>query len=287
MKAVFSFWSKPYNRSLHKSCAGFPSEHYFKTAFELAILTAREHFDVIELVTDTEGGELLIDKLGLEFDCVDYALEAIMDMPSNLWCFGKLKAYSVQAEPFVHLDFDLFLLKPLPDWFYTADIVTQSREPFRLPHYGQYYMSNIEVIGFTHVNMPAEWAAFGGIPLILQWAHNTGLVGGQNWQALAAYGEMAMKICRDNLAIIQANCSEFQQSEMNVVYEQATLSRYALYHKLEIQTLLKLDTYDDDEINSVGLVHLIASTKGNVATCEKMEITLQKRKAALPPNTDE
>lgn len=281
MKAVFSFWSKPYLRSLHKGFAGFPSEHYFKVAFELAILTARDHFDRIELVTDTEGYAIL-QKHGFEFDAVSLALDEIADIPSNLWCFGKLKAYSIQKEPFIHLDYDLFLLKPLPKSFYEAAVVTQSVEPFNLPHYANYYLPNMETLLKTHKNLPVEFKVFEKRPLTTQWAHNTGLVGGQNWRAIAAYATMAMKICRDNLPTIQAELTEFRQSEMNVVYEQATISRYCLHHKIKIETLLKLPIYDNTEIENVGLVHLIASSKSEVAMCQNMEITLNKRKAALP-----
>ena len=147
MKAIFSFWSKPYVGSLHKSCAGFPNEHYLKVSFELAILTARKHFSKIELVTDTEGADLLVNRFGLNFDQVNLALNECQDIPSDVWAAGKLKAYSIQKEPFVHLDYDLFLMKDLPEGFVNGQIIVQSQEPFA--HY-QFYESGIEKLKSIH-----------------------------------------------------------------------------------------------------------------------------------------
>jgi hypothetical protein len=278
MKAVFSFWSKPYFRSIHKGHAGFPSEHYFKVALELAVLTARDHFDTIELVTDTEG-YAIIEKLGIQFDSVSLALNDIADIPANLWCFGKLKAYSIQKEPFVHLDYDLFLLKPLRAGFLEKAIICQSVEPFLVKHYGDYYLPNLEQV-FTFPKLPNAYKLLKDTPLESQKAYNTGLVGGTNWKALTAYAKMAMKVCRDNLAFIRERYSEFQLSEMNVVFEQYTLMAFAKLHNIEVTPLLESVVYDNEEVAEVGLVHLIASSKSDILTCENMEKTLIKRKAA-------
>jgi hypothetical protein len=278
MKAVFSFWSKPYHRSLHKGCAGFPSEHYFKVAFELAVLTARDHFSSIELVTDTEGYELLVNKMGLQFDTVKLDLDACADIPANLWAFGKLKAYSIQNEPFMHLDFDLFLLKPLPKWFFEAEIMAQSIEDFSLSYF-QYYSQGFDTLR-THRNIPIEMTAFGDMPLNKQIAHNAGVLGGRNWQALSDYGTKAMQLIRDNLDVIAA-LPDFKVSEMNIIYEQAFLTRYARHHDIQVSILVNGNPHlNVVEVEKCGLVHLLASSKNHIETCQKMEITLQKRKSA-------
>ena len=275
MKAVFSFWSKPYYGSLHKGFAGFPSEHFFKVAFELAILTARNHFKTIELITDTEGSQLLVEKMGLQFDTVTTDLDECHDIPVNLWAFGKLKAYSVQKEPFMHLDFDLFMLKPLPKWFFDAQILMQSEENFKQSYF-QYYKQGFDVLK-SHKNTPVEMGAYGDVILSEQSAHNAGVLGGQNWQALSDYGTKAMQFIRDNLDVIE-KLQPLTISEMNIIYEQAFITRYAKHHNIEIKTLLSDKHYTNSEAENLGFVHLIAGAKGSIELCKKVEITLNKLK---------
>ncbi len=268
MKAIFSFWSKPYVRSLHKSFAGFPNEHYLRISFEMAILTARQHFSTIELITDTEGADLLINRLGLRFDSVDLSLNECEHIPSNVWAVGKLKAYSIQKEPFIHLDYDLFLLKKLPINFLSGQIVVQSKEIF--PNYVFYY-AGFDLLRSTHRNIPVEFNAD------VDCAYNAGILGGQNWAAIADYGTKALRLIMDNLGAIK-RLPDYRISEMNVIYEQAFIARYAAYHNIPVTTLVE-DHFNNHEVEKVGLVHLLADAKNNVELCMHMERTLEKLRA--------
>ena len=264
MKAIFSFWSKPYVGSLHKSCAGFPSEHYLKVSFELAILTARKHFSKIELVTDTEGADLLVNRFGLNFDHVDLSLNECQDIPSDVWAAGKLKAYSIQKEPFVHLDYDLFLMKDLPEGFVNGRIIMQSREPF-FNH--PFYQSGIEQLKLTHKNIPVEFE------MKLNYAFNAGILGGQDWQAVADFGKKAFILIMDNLENIK-RLPKYRISEMNVIYEQAFIACYAAYHDIRVNMLVENHSLQED-VERVGLVHLLADSKNNIELCNHMESTLK------------
>jgi hypothetical protein len=271
MKAVFSFWSKPFNRSLHKTFAGFPDQDYFDTAFRLALLTAKKNFESTLLVTDTEGYRLLILDMGLEFDEVSLALDDIADIPANLWMFGKLKAYSIQTGPFVHLDFDMFLLRPVPDWFKTSDVIVQSEEPFK---WYEFYRWGVDWVRSTHRNLPREFDAFKNTPFEGQLAHNAGMMGGNHYTALADYGRKAMQLIRDNMDLI-LNLPDFRQSEANVIYEQYFLSAYARYHNLGIKTYVA-NILDENEMYRKGFVHLLGDNKGKRDVCEAMAVTYQK-----------
>lgn len=54
------------------------------------------------------------------------------------WAYGKLLAYNEQKVPFVHLDNDVFLWKPLPDRILKARLCFQSHEPFKKVGYKYY-----------------------------------------------------------------------------------------------------------------------------------------------------
>ena len=64
MRAVWSFWSKPF-----KSCKGRiwrePSHHLL--AWGLSLRLARQHFAETLLVTDTPGKRMLVDALGSRY----------------------------------------------------------------------------------------------------------------------------------------------------------------------------------------------------------------------------
>jgi hypothetical protein len=270
MKAVFSFWTKPAKGSLHKTHAGFPSQAYFETAFRLALLTAKKNFKRTQLVTDSYGYKLLVHDMGLEFDEVSLELDDLDDMPSNLWMLGKLRAYSIQTEPFVHLDFDLFLLRPVPAAFKAAPIVVQSEELFK--HY-EFYRWGVEWVRSTHRNLPVEFNAFKDVPFEAQLAYNAGIMGGNNHAALADYARKTLQLIDDNMDLI-TQLPAFRMSEINVIYEQYILAAYARYHNIYVYNHVD-NILDNAELEQKGFVHLLGDNKSKVDVCEHMTQTYQ------------
>ena len=66
MRAVWSFWSRPFQAQQARWSA--PLHHLL--AWGLSLATARRHFPETVLVTDREGKKLLVDTLGLQFGTV-------------------------------------------------------------------------------------------------------------------------------------------------------------------------------------------------------------------------
>jgi hypothetical protein len=129
MRAVWSWWTKPL-------LAGrgwfWPSPRHHLLSWILSVETARRHHPRTSLVTDDRGAALLVERLGLEFEHVSTALNALDGHDAEWWNLGKLLAYSLQTEPFVHLDQDVYLWEPLPERLLSADVFAQNPEPFTL-----------------------------------------------------------------------------------------------------------------------------------------------------------
>src|SRR6476646_849506 len=106
MRAVWSFWTKPFKEHHHD--VWFSEKHHL-LSWALSFETARKHYPETALITDEEGAELLVGHLGLEFEHVSTELSELRDADERWWVLGKLRAYCVQQEPFVHLDNDVFL----------------------------------------------------------------------------------------------------------------------------------------------------------------------------------
>lgn len=105
----------------------------FFRSFALSCLLARKNGGPIDLVTDSHGSHLLCDVMRLPYERVSLELQDFAGKySSELWPLGKIKAYEVQTEPFIHLDGDLFLLSPLPASVLQNRVTFQSMEGVHL-----------------------------------------------------------------------------------------------------------------------------------------------------------
>jgi Family of unknown function (DUF6734) len=196
MRAVWSFWSKPW-RARSGQC--WLSERHHLLAWLLSFETARTFYPLTTLVTDDEGARLLVDGLELEFGSVSTALNRLSNHDPALWMLGKLYAYRAQAEPFAHLDTDIFLWKRLPAHIETAPVFAQCPEPFVI---GQSYYKPDEVRRalLTTQQMPGwipmewEWSLSFGSP---QPAACCGVLGGRHVDFIRYYAEGAIRLVED------------------------------------------------------------------------------------------
>lgn len=113
MKIVQSFWSKPMlmndnSDAIFRSNGGWTDRIYFYMSWALSCLKFKEIYNEIELVTDINGKHLLYDILELPYTNVVTKLDDLNDYNHNLWALGKLYAYKLQQEPFIHVDSDVF-----------------------------------------------------------------------------------------------------------------------------------------------------------------------------------
>ena len=125
MRAVWSFWSKPFRGEKGRSWQS-PLHHLL--AWGLSLRLARKHFPETMLVTDTPGKALLVDALGLSFTEVSTELDDFRHCDPGWWSLSKLVAYRAQTKPFIHLDTDVFLWKPLPAAMLAAPVFAQCPE---------------------------------------------------------------------------------------------------------------------------------------------------------------
>src|SRR5690606_24133995 len=78
---------------------------------------AHETHGAVELVTDSVGARILVRELGLPYRRVSCVLDRCNAHP-GLWAYGKVLAYREHVElgqPFLHIDSDVYLWKPMPE----------------------------------------------------------------------------------------------------------------------------------------------------------------------------
>jgi hypothetical protein len=191
-KAVYSFYSYPFRS--RPGYAGFSTLEDFLNCWTLSVHLARHHFDAVELVTDNYGKALLVDALGLPFTHIRNELDAAV--PDHLkdiyWTFGKLWAYALQDEPFIHVDYDVFLWQKPPARLLQAPMFGQNTES-RIWHIDIYRQGYTAMCAYLR-HKPIYW--YVTYPYIHKYdvAINVGIVGGNDIDFLKRYASTAIDI---------------------------------------------------------------------------------------------
>ena len=127
MKAVYSFYSAPYDGDPMTNPGNWSKPGIEFLIWAWSVLQTRQWAGQVELVTDGFGAQLF-EELGIEFDKVTTALDSVEPGGGKLWAIGKLEAYAMQDEPFIHLDGDAWFATPPSADILSKRIACQSKE---------------------------------------------------------------------------------------------------------------------------------------------------------------
>lgn len=269
MRAVWSFWSAPFREYMGRSWRE-PIDHWL--AWGLSLRLARNHYPETMLVTDLAGKALLVNRLGLSFTHVSTELERLRNADVGWWAMGKLVAYSLQDQPFVHLDTDVFLWKPLPPSVADAPVFAQCPEEH---HAVDEWcgVSDIENAFARHgLALPAEWDA--QLPHESRYARqeNCGILGGTRPDFLRHYSNLVLDFLTSP-ANAPAWASLPEKSGFNPVIEQFTLSACLEFHRIGIRHLFPTfwDAYNSDQAGRLGYTHLLGDAKRNPFVIDRLK----------------
>ena len=277
MRSVWSFWSTPY--AAWNNCTWRSAKHHL-LAWWLSLHTAGQHYPESVLITDREGKRLLVDELRLPFTQVSTELETLAGAHPDWWCLGKLLAYSLQDRPFVHIDTDVFLWKPLPPSLLEAPVFVQCRDHFT-PTDWCYRPRDVEqAFAKEKLTLPKEWEYVQSRDSNLT-AENCGILGGTNTSFLRYYAKLALNlILRPRHKAAWSRLPD--KKPYTIVLEQFLLSACVEYHRhhprspyrgVEIKHLFHSwdQAYDPNEAARLGYTHLIAGAKTYPAIAKRLE----------------
>lgn len=278
MRAVWSFWSTPFAASYYKT---WLSERHHLLAWILSTMTARRHYDTTALYTDDAGARLLLDGIRLEFDHVSTALNALHAHDPGWWALGKLYTYRLQAEPFIHIDNDVFLWRPLspdparvPVLAELPDHIWTGRHPYYQPE--PFERTILEGDGW----LPLEWQWYrANWPE--QCAHNCGVLGGTHVEFIQHYATQGIRLMEE-----PSNRAAWYSTEdklgHNLLFEQYLLGACIDYHRNHPES-----PYCDTAISHVfssldealgpdvaerrGYTHLVGNAKRNPELADRVE----------------
>jgi hypothetical protein len=281
MRAVWSFWTKPY-RAYYKG--NWASEKHHLLAWVLSVETARRHYPITTLITDDDGARLLVDDIGLNFTCVSTQLNELPNVEQEWFNLGKLYAYRAQTAPFVHIDNDVFLWKPLPSWTESVPVFAQNPERLSLDGASVYRPEACAAAIRSEGWLPEEWAwylAAGGDEAV-----NCGVLGGSDVSFLAYYADMAI-----NAIEHPRNHAPWARLDAKVadgiLVEQYFLSACLSYHRERVDSPYKniriqylfdsfASAFDEAQAAILGYTHLIGGAKRNRRLTERLETRVRQ-----------
>jgi hypothetical protein len=282
MNAVWSLWTKPLARARKLSWC---SEFHHLLGWVLSVETARKHLPNTRLVTDDAGADLLVEQLGLPFTRVSTALNKLNDCDPDWWVLGKIYAYREQTEPFVHLDTDVFLWKPLPSRMLSADVLAQSSVPIIIGT--SYYKPELieQALGYpNHGWLPDEWIWYKSLPPVRR-AEWCGLFGGNRVDFIRSYADQAWRIVTDDRNRAQLELLSGKAAYVGTI-EEYFLSACLQYHRerpsspfvgVQIQYLFNSagEAFQPSRAREAGFTHLV-SEKRNPFFARRIEFRVER-----------
>jgi hypothetical protein len=242
----------------------------------LSLDTASRHYPATSLVTDDAGARILVDCLQLPFAHVSTALNELQNEDPDWWALGKIEAYRRQTGPFVHIDYDVFLWKPLPPELERAAVFAQNPEPV-MAGYSFYRPADIErAIGYPERGwLPEEWFAFDDHPV----PHGAccGILGGNDVALLVHYAETALRLLRDpeNRTAMRVLSGK---GEHMMLVEQYLVTLCAAHCGVEFRYLIDdiRDAFHTERAMDLGYTHLASAAKQNRRVAAHLERRVQE-----------
>jgi len=251
-RAVYSLWTKP----VDGETVGFNSEQTLIECFTLSLHYSKKWFKEVHLVTDLKG-KALVEKYGLKFDHINTDLEKVMDgVYQNHWSLGKIYACKIQDVPFIHIDNDVILFKPLPETFLQASAGFQNIET---EEQEQWYRLLLEHAEKNYLEKPT-WFDCTRFK-----AYNCGIILFNKLDILGEWWESSLNY----IEYLDRSGFDYNHHLSCLIYEQFCIYSICQYYKYDVDLLSFYGTPEQrnlgylpkDLAEKLGYTHLIAACK--------------------------
>lgn len=277
MKILHTYWSKPScgnddNLLENRFDGGWFSMKYHCLSWALSCLKCKQFYEDVELYTDSIGKKLLIDMLQLPYSKVHVCLDDINYIPKQMWAMSKIYTYSLQQEPFIHIDGDVYLWDKFDRAVEAAPLIAQNLE-----QYNSYYKFPIQYMKRKNFVLPdiLKNINFENRSVC---AVNAGTLGGNDISFFQEYTKLAFGIFHDNKKKFEHKDS----GRLNVVIEQLLFYQLAESRGMDMNFLLRNINEDFSDLMEFILVpkekkyiHLVGFAKRLGVACNMVERHLQ------------
>jgi len=274
MKIVQTLWTLP---SLDKNSrtnlenrlsGGWLYPKYYYCAMAYSCLTLKKFYENIELVSDEFGADLLINKLKLPYTSVKILPDYFNSIPVGLWALPKIYSYSIQSEPFIHVDNDIFIWDELHK--NDVGLLVQNFEN----------LSDGYDVGIQQIvdNCETYPDFLLGLDKYEFQSINAGVFGGNDVNFIQKYTQFVFDFVNANLK----NISHKDSGIINAIFEQLFFYQLAKAENKRITTVLPQEKFDNmanlvkfEQISfGCKYIHCLGKFKKNKNLCKQVEFRL-------------
>ncbi len=274
MKIVQSFFSA--NRKIICGKFGWYNSKFHLQSWALSSQLLCRHYKNVQLYTDKQGYEILIDKLQLPYTAVHVELDGLVVYPKELWSLAKLKTYSLQTTPFLHVDADVYAWKAFNQQLFKGSLIAQNAEK-QTKFYRQMIGEIIPALSYIPRVIKRQFEDDRPISC------NAGILGGSDLNFFRQYTSKAFAMLERN----QLNGLPYYiLTNMNLFIEQILFFQLAKQQQVPVSYLIDA-IYDDygyrasefanflDPPRLHKYMHLIGGHKRTRSTCFQMANALR------------
>lgn len=275
MKIIQTFWSGRANPI--QKAFGWPHAEYNLMSWALSCSSLRKYYHDVELYTDKKGHEILVEKMNLPYTKVHVVFDENLCLP-NHWAFAKIKTYSLQEEPFIHVDGDIYISKPFPKEFLQAPLVAQNRE------IGTVYYREMMNRVFDHSGIRIPQFIVNGIREDSIASYNMGVFGGNDLGFIKDYCKRAFAFVEDN-HLNDSSCSQ-SRVDCNLLFEQMFFAAQADMNNKKV-AVLRSPMHDEGytsrdfcnltNFEDADFFHILGGHKQSQSICYALEKTLSRK----------
>jgi hypothetical protein len=244
-------------------------------SWALSCLQLKDTYHDVYLYCNTNAAKLLIQDMELPYSGFYETHENFCLPNENLWALPKIYTYSLQNEPFLHVDGDVFLFKKLPELLLNSELIAQNKEEAT-----DYYLSSqVELMKcFTYFPDCVREDFSSSVPIK---AVNAGIIGGNNTAFIREYSTSALEYVKRNIE----NYSSITVHRFNVFFEQHLFYSLAAWKGMPISYLFP-DIMRDNQYTGFSdfhevpfkksYCHLLGQYKRDEYTCMQMAAKLKQ-----------
>jgi len=268
-KAVYTYFAIEGQES-----AGFNSTKELACFLSLSVEYSKKFFEEVELVTNDYGKRILVNKYKLPFTSVNTALNKL-DIHPDLWAFAKIVSYSIQKEPFVHIDLDVILWEKIPSRMTKSRIFFQHKDTFDMQP-GYRYL--VDAISATTVSYYCSEKR-------IEHAHNCGVVGVNDLSLTKKWLDLAKNFIFNESNRHFWNKLE-NKAQMNYLFEQYFISCICAGEGFDPDVLIRNFSYNSVVNPEFKMTHLWGDSKRK-SDMNKVKARLKKEFPFVYSKVDE
>lgn len=254
---------------------GWVRPEFHLMSWALSCLQLNELYGNVELYANSGAAKLLIDVLELPYNNVKITHDNLDLANDKLWALPKIYTYSLQEEPFLHFDGDVFVFERFTDALFNSELIAQNIEVAT-----DYYISTQkELVKYFAYFPKCVKADFDSrVPIK---AVNAGILGGNNISFIKEYASEAFEYINRNIDYL----SSINVDRFNVFFEQHLFYSLAKERNVPINFLFT-NVINDNGYKFLGnfhevpkhrgYLHLLGHFKRDEFTCLQMATKLRE-----------